>query len=180
MATTRSRFQAQETTVYRDLQATMRKLGATSLRVPRDLLAADKPEAEIVFDRGGVRYVVRCAKWARWLDNFRAAERTIYFLYNAIDAYGATTSETPLADAFRQFFGGFEALPDDTTLLLGDGSAPWWEVLGVRKEATRVDIVNAYRALAKTHHPDVGGNADDFRRLRRAYEAALASLAGRV
>jgi len=57
-------------------------------------------------------------------------------------------------------------------LLLGSGNE-WWGVLGISRTASRAEIVNAYRALAKIHHPDVGGDADEFKRLRAAYETAL-------
>lgn len=39
--------------------------------------------------------------------------------------------------------------------------------------ADKSAVVNAYRALAKVHHPDAGGNPDDFKRLRTAYGDAL-------
>lgn len=168
------RFAAQETTTYRDLQNTMKRLGATSLRVnPRDLMNPKDVQVEIVFDRGGKRYVVRCRKWADWLDNLRAAERTIFYLYRAIDEYGVTTNEAKLGEVFAQIFTAFEATPDDLVLALGSGSEAWWDVLGVKREATKAEVINAYRALAKIHHPDTGGTADTFKRLRRAYEQAV-------
>jgi hypothetical protein len=34
-------------------------------------------------------------------------------------------------------------------------------------------IKNAYRRLAKVHHPDVGGDADSFRKLQEAYEEMM-------
>ncbi len=158
----------------RDLAATMRKLGATSLRVsPRNLLDPKDIKAEIVFDRGGRRYVVRCGKWPVWLDNLRAAERAIYYLHRAIEEYGVTTSDKALTASFELFFAPFEALPDDTVLMLGTGEAPWWDVLGIRRESTRAEAMNAYRALAKVHHPDAGGDPELFKRLRRAYEQAM-------
>jgi len=173
------RFAAQETTVYRDLQNSMRRLGATSLRVKeRDLLNAKDVKAEIIFDRTGKRYVVRCAKWGNFLDNLRAAERTIFYLYRALAEYGAESNEKSFTEAVDQFFAGFEALPDDTVLMLGDGkSAPWWDVLGVKKEASKPEILSAFRALARVHHPDTGGDAATFKRLREAYEQALAAKA---
>jgi hypothetical protein len=170
------RFQAAETTIYRDLQSTMRKLGATSLRVPRDLLDQDAVGAEIVFDRNGRRYRVSCDRWRYWLDNVRAAERTIYYLYSALNDWGALSSETVLDGAFDQFFGGWQATPDDSVLLLGDGNRPWWEVLGVTPKATAAEIRNAFRALARVHHPDAGGDPADFRRLREAYEMGMADI----
>lgn len=60
-------------------------------------------------------------------------------------------------------------------MLLGSGEGEWWEILGVAADADRAAIVNAYRSLAKVHHPDAGGNAADFQRLRAAYEQALAA-----
>ncbi len=47
------------------------------------------------------------------------------------------------------------------------------EVLGVAIEATPAEITAAYRRLAMVHHPDRGGDADSFRRIRAAYEALL-------
>jgi DnaJ-domain-containing protein 1 len=173
------RFEAKETTVYRDLQNSMKRLGATSLRVKeRDLLDAKDVKAEIIFDRAGKRYVVRCAKWPNFLDNLRAAERTIFYLYRAIAEYGAETNEKAFAEAVDQFFAGFEALPDDTVLMLGSGKRAWWEVLGVPREATKTEIISAFRALARVHHPDAGGDAETFKRLRDAYETALGSVDG--
>lgn len=89
-----------------------------------------------------------------------------------------TSEEFALEKAFAQFFLGFAAAPDDGILLLGDGRSEWWEILGVYADADKSDIVNAYKSLAKVHHPDVGGNADDFKRLRAAYEAGLEAVAG--
>lgn len=175
------RFAAQETTTQRDLQSTLRKMGADSLRVGQDLKTG---AAEIVFDRSGTRYVFRCAKWSNYADNLRAAQRTISLLYQALEEYG-TSSEylhTPKSKewdvAFQRFFQPFAATPDDSVLLLGDGNCSWWEVLGVSESTTKGEITNAYRALAKVHHPDVGGSSEDFVRLRRAYEAGLAALGG--
>jgi DnaJ-domain-containing protein 1 len=48
-----------------------------------------------------------------------------------------------------------------------------YEVLGVRPNAAPEIIGAAYRALAKVHHPDAGGNAEEFKRVRAAYEQAL-------
>jgi molecular chaperone DnaJ len=45
----------------------------------------------------------------------------------------------------------------------------YYEVLGVRREASQVEIRNAYRNLAKELHPDhPGGSAEGFSRLQEA------------
>lgn len=172
------RFQANEGTIYRDLQSTLRQMGASSLRVGQDFQSG---EYEISFDRRGRRYVFRCSKWQHPLDNLRAAQRSISLLYSALEEYGTMRTEHEVkqgkADPFEQFFAGFEALPDDSVLMLGSGRSTWWEILGVQKGASKTDIVTAFRALARVHHPDVGGNAEDFKRVRSAYEAGLKATA---
>ncbi len=46
----------------------------------------------------------------------------------------------------------------------------YYEVLGVRRNATAADVKTAYRRLAKTMHPDGGGTVGTFRLLREAYD----------
>src|SRR4028118_1623839 len=45
----------------------------------------------------------------------------------------------------------------------------YYEVLGVRREASQAEIRNAYRNLAKNLHPDhPGGSAEKFSRIQEA------------
>ncbi len=169
MATNR-RFSAQPQTIQKELTTLVRKLGATSLKINQDLFTG---QAEIIFDRAGQRYAFRCTRYNNPMDNLRAAQLTITYLWRALEEYGVTGKTEQLDQTFAQFFLGFAALTNDTALLLGDGRAQWWEILGVRSDADKAEITNAYRALAKVHHPDVGGRAEDFKRLRAAYEEAI-------
>lgn len=166
----KSRFTAQEQTVTNNLINTMKKMEASNLKVNKDLLKGD---VDIIFDRGGKRYVFRCDTYERQLDNYRAAQLCIEYLYRALEAYGVSSSEESLFDKFfDNLFLGFEARPDDDVLMLGHQGA-WYEILGVKPEASRRDVINAYKSLAKVHHPDTGGDKETFIKLRKAYEEGI-------
>jgi molecular chaperone DnaJ len=45
----------------------------------------------------------------------------------------------------------------------------YYEILGVSKDATSVEIRNAFKSLALTQHPDKGGTTDSFACLQEAY-----------
>ena len=164
------RFSATQQTTVRDLQRIMTKLGSTSLRIDQDVMGGG---VKVTFDRAGKRYVRECTRWPDSIDNLRAIGLQIDYLYRALEVYGVDMTETTFDREFDGIFGGFLATPDDTSLLLGDGKSPWWEVLGVRADATKADIRSAFKALARVHHPDVGGNEEDFKRLRVAYDDAM-------
>ena len=51
------------------------------------------------------------------------------------------------------------------------GSA-WWQVLGVSPTATEKETRAVYHRLVMQHHPDRGGDAKTFMRVKEAYEAA--------
>lgn len=53
----------------------------------------------------------------------------------------------------------------------GQARAAARQVLGLDVYATSEDIRARYRQLAKQHHPDAGGDADQFARISTAYEA---------
>jgi len=167
------RFTATQQSTVRDLQRIMGKIGATSLRIEQDVMGGG---VKVTFDRAGKRYVRECVRWADSIDNLRAIGLQIDYLYRALELYGVEMSETNFDREFDTIFGGFLAAPDDSALLLGDGKAAWWDVLGVKQTATKDDIRNAFKALARIHHPDVGGSEEDFKRLRQAYDDAIKAV----
>ena len=45
-----------------------------------------------------------------------------------------------------------------------------YEILGVARGASAAEIKKAFRAKAKQHHPDKGGEAQTFKKINEAYE----------
>ena len=43
-----------------------------------------------------------------------------------------------------------------------------YETLGVQRDATAKEIKTAFRKLAMKHHPDKGGDQDQFKRIQGA------------
>ncbi len=46
----------------------------------------------------------------------------------------------------------------------------YYEELGLKKNATKIEIKSAYRLLAKKYHPDTGGNQEKFLAIKIAWE----------
>jgi len=46
----------------------------------------------------------------------------------------------------------------------------YYDVLGVKKDASDAEIKKAFRALARKHHPDAGGDEEKFKSVNEAYE----------
>ncbi len=69
-------------------------------------------------------------------------------------------------DMMEAAFRGFATLPAPGQ----SGAASWWTVLGVAMNAPEDQIREAYRALVKKHHPDVGGDREQFELVQQAWE----------
>jgi len=168
------RFTAKQGTIIKQLTTVMKKMGCSSLRIDQgDLLDDSNTGVSITFDRNGRRYIFKCDVYNNNLDNLRASQLTIEYLYRALEAYGVQTAEESLANKiFENFLLGFEATPDDGILKLTAGDN-WYEILNVRPQASVQEVKNAYKALAKIYHPDNGGSKEAFVRLRKAYEEGI-------
>ena len=45
-----------------------------------------------------------------------------------------------------------------------------YDILGLSKDASETEIKKAYRKLAMTHHPDKGGDSEQFKKIQGAYD----------
>jgi hypothetical protein len=110
------------------------------------------PGVAFYFDLDGKPHVLACDRWDTVQDNVAAIAAHIEALRGQ-ERWG-------VAD-LRQAFAGHVALP---------APDPWWRVLGVTKDESIEAITRAYRQLARTAHPDAGGDRAAWDRLNAAYE----------
>lgn len=95
-------------------------------------------------------------RYNRVADNLAAIAATLNAM-RAIERHGG-------AEILNRAFTGFAALEHQ--------GEDWWDVLQVRRDASREAIEASYRRLRSQHHPDKGGDPEQFQRVQRAYEAA--------
>jgi hypothetical protein len=117
----------------------------------------DNPGVALYFDLDRRPHVLACDRWDTVADNIGAIAAHIEALRGQ-ERWG-------VAD-LRQAFAGHVALP---------APDPWWPVLGVTRDAPLEQVTRAYRQLARTAHPDAGGNRAEWDRLNAAYEAGKAA-----
>lgn len=120
----------------------------------------------VYFDLNGEQQCIPCDKWLSIGDNLRAVSKTVEAL-RGIERWGAK-------EMVNAAFRGFKALPSSFEM-----PAPkrehrqWYIVLGVEQSADSHKVKSAYRGLLKLHHPDVGGDKDDFDEIQQAYNEWL-------
>lgn len=105
-----------------------------------------------------------CDRWTRVEDNIQAIRKTIEAL-RGIARWGT-------GDMLQAAFTGFSALPAP---VVAGMARPWWEVLGVPRDANKDAIQTAYRRLASEAHPDKGGTAERMAEINRARDEGLSA-----
>ncbi len=114
------------------------------------------PGVAVYFTRKGKQLCFACDCYLTPDDNMHAIALTVEAL-RGIARWGT-------GDMMEAAFRGFIALPEKT------GGVAWWEVLGVPSSATLEQAKAAYRKLVIKHHPDAGGDVDQFHKIREAWE----------
>jgi hypothetical protein len=154
------------------LENELRRLGAaawvisTNVRTKADGLPyaraarPNDPGAAVYFNLHKRRIVLACDKWSRPECNLWAIALHIEALRGQ-ERWGVGSIE--------QAFAGYTALPTPTR------QDPW-EVLGVTAEASEEQISEAFKAKARTAHPDAGGSTEAFAALAHARDLALATV----
>jgi hypothetical protein len=120
----------------------------------------DDPGVAVYFNLNNKPRVLACDAWDKVIDN-------IWAIAKDIDAQRGRLRWKVIT--VEQMFPVYE-LPD------ADRSKPWWEVLGISRHANWSDVKEAYRDKAKKHHPDVGGDRQQWDQIQAAYDQAFRGL----
>jgi len=173
---THSSFRVTQDSAQNNLLAELKRLGAkeiiisTNIRLRNDGLpyASQRPPEDkgvaIYFKYKKREMVFACDKYTIVGDNIHAIGKTIEAL-RGIERWGAS-------DMLERAFTGFEALPSPDNA----GGARWQDVLQVGNTYTLDEVERNFKLLAKEHHPDNDGNADQFDLLVKARDQARQEL----
>ena len=99
------------------------------------------------------------------VDRFVEPAANVQAIHHIIEARRTELRYGGLA-IVRQTFKSFLALP-------APAGSHWSEILGIKRTATRDEIVAAHRSMAQKHHPDAGGSNDLMATINAAKAAAL-------
>jgi hypothetical protein len=158
-----------------DLAKELKLMGASDFVISTDLMvrkdglpyagqkAPEDPGVALYFTRKGMQICISCDQYHKLDANLRAIGKTVEAI-RGIERWG---TEEMMDAAFK----GFTALPEGQ----GDDYAAkyWYEILEVSESATAEEIRDAWKAKMKKAHPDVGGDAKEFKRIQDAYEAGM-------
>lgn len=120
------------------------------------------PGVAVYFEKKGTQMVFACDRYDAPWKNMRAIGKTIEAI-RGIDRWGAS-------DMMERALSAFEALPAP------DG---WRTVLGFSgdPDVSRDEAHHRYREMVKNHHPDRGGDPEQFRKINEAWVSAQKELA---
>jgi hypothetical protein len=118
----------------------------------------EDPGVAVYFKLDGKAMTMAADQYVSIGSNYRAIGKTIECL-RGIQRYGAS-------DLLERAFMGFAQLT----------YAPepeWWQVLGLPCAEQDLEVVrDRYRELAKTHHPDLGGDPETMKGINEAWAKA--------
>ena len=104
-------------------------------------------------------------RYSNTADNLAAIAATLEAM-RAIERHGG-------AEILERTFTGFAALPEKA-------SQPWREILGIGEENPSPSQIDSLaKKLMLQHHPDHGGNRDQFEAIVQARKQAMIELSGR-
>lgn len=138
--------------------------------IPRSGVSEPSDHGVAVYwqDRKGSKRVMAVDRYDRVADNLAAIAATLDAL-RSIDRHGGGA-------ILDRAFTGFTALPSPDDIAAHPDNN-WRQVLGVPDCNNFADAHAAYKFLRSIHHPDKGGDPNEFYRINRAIAAAEQELA---
>jgi hypothetical protein len=130
--------------------------------MPRHNANPDDPAFVLHWTKNGDSYAVGCDRYSRLRDNVR----TVYLWFHET----RMRSKRPVSTA-EASFAAAKLPPANEDAVAGD--PPAHAVLDIDPDASDDEVIAAYRELAKQTHGDVGGDPEDFKRVKRAKETML-------
>lgn len=121
----------------------------------------DDPGIAVYFKYKKQDTVMACDSFDKVGCNIMGIAKSIEAM-RSIERYGCS-------ELMNRAFTGFKQLAGPIIT-----KAPWYIVLGIRSDATKDQIKEAYRKKALETHPDrPGGSAEEFKRVSDAYREAI-------
>ena len=115
------------------------------------------PGVAVYFKRRGKDLAFACDRWLTVPENIWAIRKSIEAL-RGLERWGSK-------EMMESAFTGFAALP---------APEQWFQVLGVSANATKDEVIKAYRRLASEHHPDLAnGSHEAMARINRARDQGM-------
>lgn len=187
----RARYQVEFGKALHDMKAELRRMKAQSIVVSSNVPVKangdpyadagsrrfEDPGVALYFFWNDSPWVVACDTWDLVKDNLRAVGLALEAL--------RMFERTGASDLLRRAYTGFKALPAPGQSCAKVGLTPseevdCWKILEVSRDASREVVEAAYRAKAKTLHPDLGGSHDEMSRLNTARSEALRAVIARA
>lgn len=104
------------------------------------------------------------------VDRYNRVEANLQAIHHIIEARRVELRHGTL-HLVKATMQGFKALPPPAG---AKARRPWTEVLGLRHDASKAHIEEAYRVKAKAAHPDAGGSKEAMHEINEAKREALA------
>lgn len=168
-----SAFKSDRNRSIKDLERELNLLGAENIVLSTNLRTRieggfyanqgqpDDTGVAVYFDYEGSRHCMAVDQYIMLWENIRALVKSVEAM-RGIERWGG-------AKILQTAMGGFRELPANVIVT----DSPWYITLGVEPDASRSEIRQAYTDLSKVKHPDVGGDAEEFARIKRAYDKGI-------
>lgn len=151
-----SRFEVRRGRAIRHLFKNLRLLGADNYKISTDIptytqgekeipyadAKVEDPGVAIYFEYNGTTHAMACDKWDDVRSNIRALGKTVEAL-RGIEIWGSS-------EMMQTAFKGYERLPSPETYEDKD--------------------LKELKELLKETHPDQGGDSEEFKKVKKAYE----------